>query len=169
MRHFRPYLLGHHCILRTDHSSLQWIYSMKSLRGNWHDGWNKFMNWTLKWCIGREPCLIKADKSECPAKIKPPSQFSCSDGAKACTVQASKELLSKIRELKAADKNVGPILQSVISRKIPDASFCNGKSREFNHLVQQSGQLLFKNGALHRYHEDEGSSNIQVVVLKAAT
>ena len=33
MRHFRPYLLGHHFILRTDHSSLQWIYSMKEPEG----------------------------------------------------------------------------------------------------------------------------------------
>eukprot|EP00731_Ephydatia_muelleri_P038438 Em0760g4a len=108
------------------------------------------------------------NKSECPPKIKPPSQFSCSDGAKACTVQASKEPLSNIRELQGADEDVGPILQSVISRKVPDTSFCKGKSREFNQLVQQWEQLLFKNGILYRYHEDEGNSNVQVVVPKAA-
>ena len=112
--------------------------------------------------------LQNADKSECPPKIKPPSQFSCSDGAKACTVQASKEPLSNIRELQGADEDVGPILQSVISRKVPDTSFCKGKSREFNQLVQQWEQLLFKNGILYRYHEDEGNSNVQVVVPKAA-
>eukprot|EP00731_Ephydatia_muelleri_P018416 Em0011g456a len=108
------------------------------------------------------------NKSECPPKIKPPSQFSCSDGAKACTVQASKEPLSNIRELQGADEDVGPILQSVISRKVPDTSFCKGKTREFNQLVQQWEQLLFKNGILYRYHEDEGNSNVQVVVPKAA-
>ena len=56
----------------------------------------------------------------------------------------------------------------MISRKVPDTSFCKGKSREFNQLVQQWEQLLFKNGILYRYHEDEGSSNVQVVVPKAA-
>ena len=29
MKHFRPYLLGRHFTLHTDHSSLQWLYNMK--------------------------------------------------------------------------------------------------------------------------------------------
>ena len=41
-------------------------------------------------------CLNNADKSECFAKMESPSQSSCSDGAEACAIQASKELLSKI-------------------------------------------------------------------------
>ena len=124
----------------------------------------------------REKCHQNADalsrlhntaKSECSAKMESPSQSSCSDGAEACAVQASKELLSKIRELQGADKDVGPVLQSVISRKVPDASFCKGKSRLFNQLVQQWEQLL-KNGVLYWYYEDEGSSNVQVVVVLKA-
>eukprot|EP00731_Ephydatia_muelleri_P039162 Em1159g2a len=177
MRHFRPYLLGHHFILRTDHSSLQWIYSMKEPEGQLARWLEQIQEFDVEVVHRRGKChqnadalsrLQNADKSECPPKIKPPSQFSCSDGAKACTVQASKEPLSNIRELQGADEDVGPILQSVISRKVPDTSFCKGKSREFNQLVQQWEQLLFKNGILYRYHEDEGNSNVQVVVPKAA-
>eukprot|EP00731_Ephydatia_muelleri_P008908 Em0004g1246a len=177
MRHFRPYLLGHHFILRTDHSSLQWIYSMKEPEGQLARWLEQIQEFDVEVVHRRGKChqnadalsrLQNADKSECPPKIKPPSQFSCSDGAKACTVQASKEPLSNIRELQGADEDVGPILQSVISRKVPDTSFCKGKSREFNQLVQQREQLLFKNGILYRYHEDEGNSNVQVVVPKAA-
>ena len=33
VKHFCPYLLGRHFILRTDHSALQWIYSMKEPEG----------------------------------------------------------------------------------------------------------------------------------------
>lgn len=29
MKHFRPYLFGHHFLLRTDHGSLVWLYNMK--------------------------------------------------------------------------------------------------------------------------------------------
>eukprot|EP00731_Ephydatia_muelleri_P017388 Em0010g486a len=32
-KHFRPYLLGRHFTLRTDHSSLQWLYNMKEPEG----------------------------------------------------------------------------------------------------------------------------------------
>jgi hypothetical protein len=139
MRHFRPYLLGHHFILRTDHSSLQWIYSMKEPEGQLARWLEQIQEFDVEVVHRRGKChqnadalsrLQKADKSECPPKIKPSSQFSCSDGAKACTVQASKEPLSNIRELQGADEDVGPILQSVISRKVPDTSFCKGKSRE---------------------------------------
>ena len=38
VKHFRPYLLGRHFVLRTDHSALQWIYSMKEPEG--HGGWS---------------------------------------------------------------------------------------------------------------------------------
>ena len=118
MRHFRPYLLGHHFILRTDHSSLQWIYSMKEPEGQLARWLEQIQEFDVEVVHRRGKChqnadalspLQKADKSECPPKIKPPSQFSCSDGAKACTVQASKEPLSNIRELQGADEDVGPI------------------------------------------------------------
>ena len=33
VKHFWSYLLGRHFILRTDHSALQWIYSMKEPEG----------------------------------------------------------------------------------------------------------------------------------------
>ena len=32
-RHFRPYLLGRHFTLRTDHGSLQWLYNFKEPEG----------------------------------------------------------------------------------------------------------------------------------------
>ena len=32
-KHFRPYLLGRHFTLRTEHSSLQWLYNMKEPEG----------------------------------------------------------------------------------------------------------------------------------------
>ena len=60
------------------------------------------------------------------------------------------------------------VLQSVISGKVPEASFCKGKSIEFNQLVQQWEQLLVKNGVLFRHREDAGSVIQQIVVPKAA-
>ena len=44
-----------------------------------------------------------------------------------------------------------------------EASFCKGKSGEFNQLVQQWEQLL-----VNRHREDAGSVSQQVVVSKAA-
>ena len=58
----------------------------------------------------------------------------------------------------------------MISGKVPEASFCKGKSREFNQLIQQweLSQLLVKNGVFFRHREDAGSVIQQVVVPKAA-
>ena len=83
-------------------------------------------------------------------------------------MQDSDQPLTGIRELQSADEVIGPVLQSVISGKVPEASFCKGKSREFNQLVQQWEQLLVKNGVLFRHREDAGSVIQQVVVPKAA-
>ena len=32
-RHFLPYLLGHHFVVRTDHSSLTWLRNFKNREG----------------------------------------------------------------------------------------------------------------------------------------
>ena len=83
--------------------------------------------------------LHNLGESESPGKVLQlgyPAQL-CS-----CAVQDSDQPLTGIRELQGADEDIGSVLQSVISGKVPEASFCKGKSREFNQLVQQWEQLL---------------------------
>ena len=174
LKHFRPYLLGHHFTLRTDHSSLQWIYSMKEPEGQLARWLEQIQEFDFKVVHRKGSCHQNADalsrlhnlgESESPGKVlqlEYPAQ-SCS-----CAVQDSDQPLTGIRELQGADEDIGPVLQSVISGKVPEASFCKGKSREFNQLVQQWEQLLVKNGVLFRHREDAESVIQQVVVPKAA-
>ena len=114
----------------------------------------------------RGSCHLNADalsrlhnlgESESPGKLLEYPAQSCS-----CAVQDCDQPLTEIRELQGADEDIGPVLQSVISGQVPEASLCKGKSREFNQLVQLWEQLLVKNGVLFRHREDPGSVIQQV-------
>ena len=165
-------MLGHHFTLRTDHSSLQWIYSMKEPEGQLARWLEQIQEFDFEVVHRRGSCHQNVDalsrlhnlgESESPGKVLEYPAQSCS-----CAVQDRDQPLTEIRELQGAEEDIGPVLQSVISEKVPKASFCKGKSREFNQLVQQWEQLLMKNGVHFRHHEDAGSVIQQVVVPKAA-
>ena len=78
------------------------------------------------------PRLPNLGESESPGKV-----LEYLAQLRSCAVQDSDQPLTEIRELQGADEDIGPVLQSVISGKVPEASFCKGKSREFNQFVQQ--------------------------------
>ena len=110
LKHFRPYLLGHHFTLRTDHSSLQWIYSMKEPEGQLAWWLEQIQEFDFEVVHRRGSCHQNADalsrlhnlgESEFPGKVlEYPAQL-CS-----CAVQ-----------------DIGPVLQSVISGKSPGGQF----------------------------------------------
>ena len=103
LKHFRLYLLGHHFTLRTDHSSLQRIYSLKEPEGQRARWLEQIQEFDFEIVHRRGNCYKNADafsrhhnlgESAFPGKVLEYLLQSCS-----CAVQVSNQLLNKIQKL----------------------------------------------------------------------
>eukprot|EP00731_Ephydatia_muelleri_P015777 Em0009g201a len=171
-KHFRPYLLGRHFTLRTDHSSLQWLYNMKEPEGQLARWLEQLQEYDFA-VIHRRGCnhgnadaLSRIGPDENEANI---TGGSSSKGMGVSAVQPQRLQTGtgdakSMRQLQLEDENVGIVLRAVSCGSMVGLGELEGKSRELNILVQQWDQLVVKKGVLYRRYEDnQGSEHLQII------
>eukprot|EP00731_Ephydatia_muelleri_P004970 Em0002g1146a len=121
-KHFRPYLLGRHFTLRTDHSSLQWLYNMKEPEGQLARWLEQLQEYDFA-VIHRRGCnhgnadaLSRIGPDENEANI---TGGSSSKGMGVSAVQPQRLQTGtgdakSMRQLQLEDENVGIVLRAVL-------------------------------------------------------
>ena len=143
IHHFRPFLLGQHFVLCTDHGSLQWLHTMKEPEGQlarWLECLHKY-NFEIQHRKGHH-------HQNADALSQHPSHFSDESPtedihptANLClvTTQQNDELversISDLKELQQADEVVSPILKAVSENQKPSPKTLSGKDRKIYLLL----------------------------------
>ena len=155
VKHFRPYLLGRHFVLRTDHSALQWIYSMKEPEGQLARWLEQLQEYDFEVVHRKGRNHLNADAL---SRVQGPTQKD-SAGVFAVTPVAG-----NLQLLQQRDENIAPIIQAISSGKTLTSKDAEGKPREFNQFIQQWDQLVVENGILYRrYESSDGNTYLQAV------
>ena len=164
VKHFRHYLLGRHFVVRTDHSSLQWLYNFKEPEGQ-----------TARWLESLQEfdfeVIHRSGRNHSNADALSRCGTTGEDEVKRYKVNAatvSKDPLDSVNmhQLQEKDEAIGPVLRAMHSGTRVRPADIQGRSRECYQLAEQWDQLTIVDGILHRRHEDaNGRSHLQVVVL----
>jgi hypothetical protein len=176
LKKFRPYLLGRHFQVRSDHGSLTWLRNFKEPEGQLARWLEQLQEFDFD-IIHRPGCLHKnADAlSRIPCKqcgrheinhTNDPEPVRIITGA----VMGNQHLEGvSNKELQAAqeeDALIGDILRAVREERGSADLKLHGRSPQFKRLVQLRKQLLVKNGLLFRTFESEDGEDhtLQLVV-----
>ena len=156
-QHFRPYLLGRHFELRTDHGSLVWLQNFKEPEGQlarWLEKLQEF-DFTIKHRHG-----LSHQNADAMSRLKREEESVEVIG------MLEHKTPEEIRELQLQDEDIGPLLLSVELDQKPDLSQTMRRSREHARLLQQWDQLVMKNNLLYRRYEDDKGScqHLQLVI-----
>ena len=167
VKHFRHYLLGRHFVVRTDHSSLQWLYNFKEPEGQ-----------TARWLESLQEfdfeVIHRSGRNHSNADALSRCGTTGEDEVKRYKVNAatvSKDPLDSVNmhQLQEKDEVIGPVLRAMHSGTRVRPSDIQGRSRECFQLAEQWDQLTIVDGILHRRHEDaNGRSHLQVVAPKVS-
>ena len=174
IQHFRPYLLGRHFILRTDHGSLVWLQNFREPEGQlarWLEKLQEY-NFTVTHRKGTKhknaDALSRLPCTQCGRQEFEPEPTPTQSSLEAvCTVAMLEGMTpDELRQAQLQDPVLGPLLQSVESGQKPSQDQAIGVGREHNRLLQQWKQLELSNGLLHRrYENDQGNHmHLQLVV-----
>ena len=166
-KHFRHYLLGRHFVVRTDHSSLQWLYNFKKPEGqtaHWLESLQEF-DFEVIHRSGRNHTNADA-LSRCDTTGEDEVK---SHNVNAVTVSKDLAHFVNMHELQQKDEAIGPVLRAMHSGTRVRPADIQGRSRECCQLAEQWDQLKIVDGILHRRHEDaNGKSHLQVVAPKVS-
>ena len=164
-RHFRPYLLGRHFTLRTDHGSLTWLRNFREPEGQlarWleqlqeydfdivHRQGRKHGNADA---LSRLPCRQcgRENHSGTEANVASVSINNCDQSLEGHTRE-------ELRQLQQKDPSVGPILRDLETHQKPTPDEAKSMSNNARRLVQMWDQLEMKDGLLWRNFEDHGGT-----------
>ena len=164
MKQFRPYLLGKHFTLRTDHGSLTWLWNFRNPEGQlarWLERLQGF-DFEIVHRRGRKhgnaDALSRMPCSQCGRESHEEHVVVAS-----YLMQKSEE---ELRSSQLADPTVNIILQAREKGEKPKASDLAGQSQECKRLAQLWEQLEIINGVLWRYYEDnEGKTTWKQLVV----
>ena len=172
-KHFRPYLLGRHFLLRTDHGSLMWLQNFKEPEGQLARWLEKLQEFDFEIVHRRGRKHTNADAL---------SRLPCIQCGRASHGQQSDEMavgciqhvqnslrgrtVEEIRQISLQDPDLGPLLQSKEAGTKPEAAEFVGKSLEARRLFQLWDQLTVERGVLWRMFEssDGKDSHLQLVL-----
>ena len=175
MKHFRHYLYGHHIIVRTDHSALQWLRSFREPEGQvarWLELLEEY-DFEVQHRPGSQHC-----NADAMSRIPEHSQVNAT--AASCVIYPSRthdEAASEdqwpfrrssqqLRQAQTADENIKAVMEWLVSGVRPAFSDVRGASLETRSLWAQWNTLVVKDGILYRRVEaaNGDSSHDQLVI-----
>ena len=172
IHHFRPFLLGRHFVLRTDHGSLQWLHFIREPEGQlarWMERLQEYdfeiqhrkgHNHQNADALSRYPTHLSDHPLTKDHHRPDTSELFPSCFATLCSVTAyqssglAERTIPDLQPLQQDDDLIGPILKAVIEKERPSRKVTQGKDRNFYLLLQQWDQLYIQQGLLFRRYED---------------
>ena len=149
-RHCRPYLVGRHFTLRTDHGSLTWLKNFKEPEGQLARWLERLQEFDLTICHRRGRKHTNAD-----ALSRLPCQ-QCGrithDEDVIVATTTLKESNNEISQMQLKDEAVGPVLEAKESGQKPIAEDIKARSRTGRRLFQLWHQLVVRHDLLFRQH-----------------
>ena len=174
VQHFRPYLLGRHFSLRTDHSCLTWLHNFKEPEGQLARWITRLQEYNFSIihrqgkrhgnadAMSRHPC------TQCHRYDEELDQTSPSHTTHPtiAAVPLSPQPPAVSRESQLQDSDIGPVFRAMQSGTRPPPDNMQGESPECRQLFQQWDLLCIKHGKLWRLlvnpHSD--THNLQLIV-----
>ena len=191
IRHFRPYLLGRQFTLRTDHSALKWLQTLREPEGQLqeyefeiiHRAGKRHLNADA---MSRRPPCSQCNRDDCvqnnpecsvgeiqqqPLMVDvlqeedTPPVTPTGDGSSS-TDTSSNEESNEMRGAQLSDDILGSILRLKEENQQPGEAALAGMGHETRQLLQQWEQLTVQDGILYRKVEDQNgrNSHLQLVV-----
>ena len=162
VKHFCPYLLGKPFTLRTDHSSLTWLYNFKNPEGQlarWLEALQEY-HFTIehrKGCLhGNADAMSRRPCSQCGRDSHTTMEATIAVCKETNTVVPERSN-EDIRKLQMEDQSIGFVLRAKEANDRPSPEILKGQSLTVRRLIQLWPRLLISNGTLCRKYEDLGS------------
>ena len=165
IKQFRPYLLGKHFTLRTDHGSLVWLTNFKDPQGQlarWLEQLQEY-DFTVVHRHGRKhtnaDALSRLPCQQCGRCEPLPNQAATQSIA---TTSLTPPASDDLRDAQLNDPDIGPVLHAkeMTSPSPPSQREQSGKSITTRRLFQLWDQLVIRDGVLWRQSLD----HLQLVI-----
>ena len=175
VQHFRPYLLGSRFLLRTDHSSLTWLWNFKEPEGQiarWLERLQEY-DFTVQHRPGKKhsnaDALSRLPCHQCGRESHSHMTLPEEVTSPVLTIACGGQSATHLRELQLADPDVGPILRGRESNQKPPVAESLANGPGYRRLHQMWEQLTVKDGILWRVFEsnDGNTSHLQLVTPTA--
>ena len=171
VQHFRPYLLGRHFLLRTDHGSLTWLSNFKEPEGQlarWLERLQEY-DFTIAHRPGRKhqnaDTLSRQPCNQCGRE----NHFDNTViAAEQQTTILTEKSPAELRKIQLDDGPVGFMLKAVEKGERPNSDDVRGQGPDAQRLNQLWSKLLVENGILKRkYVDTNGTSCLQLIAPRA--
>ena len=165
IKYFRPYLLGKPFVLRTDHSSLTWLYNFKNTEGQlarWLEVLHEY-NFTIEHrkghlhgnadAMSQKPCIQCGRNSHIIIEENVTEEITLAlikDQNTAIPAKSNED----IRKLQMEDPSTGFVLHAKEANKCPSSDILKGNSLTVQRLMQLWSRLLLVDGILWRRYND---------------
>ena len=168
IKHFRPYLLGRHFTLRTDHGSLTWLARFKESEGQLARWLEKLQEYDFSIlhrpgkrhqnadALSRLPCRQCGRGSHSSPEVSYPKTLDKVTGAisQPQTIQLQERSSTELRNLQLQDLSVGFVLRAKEKGERPTSQQVKGMSIAVRRLCQLWDRLKCQDGQLWRFYND---------------
>ena len=168
----RPYLLGKHFTLRSDHGSLTWLRNFKEPEGQlarWLEKLEEYdftiihrpgLKHSNADALSRLPCQQCGRPNH--SSIEDTEETVEADAVAHCFPGTSDE---EMRKLQLDDPVIGPVLRHLQDGQQPDGNTCRSQSPPTRRLLEQWQRLELRNGVLgRRFVNQDDSEWFQLIV-----
>lgn len=157
VQHFRPYLLGKHFLLRTDHGSLTWLSNFKEPEGQlarWLERLQEY-DFTIAHRPGKKHQNADSLSRRPCAQCGRESHFDNTViAAEHRTTVLTEKPPAELRKIQLEDGPIGFMLKAVEKGERPSSDDVRGQGPDTQRLNQLWSKLLTENGVLKRKYVD---------------